>query len=83
MDVDYYMPGCPPEAHQIAAVLDVVIAALKGEGPLPPKGATVGVAPKTCCDECERVKEEKKIQRASSASGSSCPTRRSACSSRA
>ena len=61
VDVDYYMPGCPPEAHQIAAVLDVVTAALKGEGALPPKGAVVGVAPKTCCDECERVKEEKKI----------------------
>ncbi len=61
VDVDYYMPGCAPEAHQIAAVLDVVTAALTGEGELPPKGATVGVAPKTCCDECERVKEEKKI----------------------
>ena len=61
VDVDYYVPGCPPEAHQIAAVLDVVTAALKGEGALPPKGAVVGVAPKTCCDECERVKEEKKI----------------------
>jgi F420-non-reducing hydrogenase small subunit len=61
VDVDYVMPGCPPEAHQIAAVLDVVIAALKGEGPLPAKGATIGVAPKTCCEECERVKEEKKI----------------------
>ena len=61
VDVDYYMPGCPPEAHQIAAVLDVVTAALKGEGALPPKGAVIGVAPKTCCDECERVKEEKKI----------------------
>ena len=61
VDVDYFMPGCPPEAHQIAAVLDVVTAALKGEGELPPKGAIVGVVPKTCCDECERVKEEKKI----------------------
>ena len=61
VDVDYYVPGCAPEAHQIAAVLDVVTAALKGEGELPPKGATVGVSPKTCCDECERVKEEKKV----------------------
>ncbi len=61
VDVDYFMPGCPPEAHQIGAVLDVVTAALKGEVALPPKGAVVGVAPKTCCDECERVKEEKKI----------------------
>ncbi len=59
--VDYSMPGCAPEAHQIAAVLDVVIAGLKGEGALPPAGAVIGVAPKTCCDECDRVKEEKKI----------------------
>ena len=63
VDVDYFMPGCPPEAHQIAGVLDVVTAALKGEGELPAKGATIGVAPKSCCDECERVKEEKKIAR--------------------
>ena len=61
VDVDYFMPGCPPEAHQIAGVLDVVTAALKGEGALPAKGATIGVAPKSCCDECERVKDEKKI----------------------
>jgi F420-non-reducing hydrogenase small subunit len=61
VDVDYFMPGCPPEAHQIAAVLDVVTAALKGEGALPEKGAVIGVSPKTCCDECDRVKEEKKI----------------------
>lgn len=61
VDVDYYMPGCPPEGHQIAAVLDVVTAALKGEGELPPKGAVIGVAPKTCCDECKRTKSEKKV----------------------
>lgn len=61
VDVDYFMPGCAPEAHQIAAVLDVVIAGLKGEGELPPKGSTIGVAPRTCCDECKRVKEEKKV----------------------
>jgi len=61
VDVDYYMPGCPPEGHQIAAVLDVVTAALKGEGELPPKGAVIGVAPKTCCEECKRTKSEKKV----------------------
>ncbi len=61
VDVDYFMPGCAPEARQIAGVLDVVIAGLKGEGELPPKGSTIGVAPRTCCDECKRVKEEKKV----------------------
>jgi len=42
-------------------VLDVVTAALKGEGELPPKGAVIGVAPKTCCEECKRTKSEKKV----------------------
>ena len=27
--VDYYMPGCPPESHQIAAVIDLVICTEK------------------------------------------------------
>ena len=61
VDVDYFIPGCAPEAHQIWAVLEVVMAALEGKGELPPKGSILGVAPKTCCDECKRVKEEKKI----------------------
>ncbi len=63
VDVDYSMPGCPPEAHQIATVLDVVTAALKGEGDLPSKGSVIGVAAKSCCDECKRVMKEKKVAR--------------------
>jgi F420-non-reducing hydrogenase small subunit len=27
VDVDYTIPGCPPEAHQIWAVLEVVVSA--------------------------------------------------------
>ncbi len=61
VDVDYVIPGCAPEAHQIWGVLELVTAALKGDAELPPKGAVIGVGHKTCCDECERVKEEKKI----------------------
>ncbi len=62
VDVDYVIPGCAPEAHQVWGVLELVTAALKGDAQLPPAGETVvGVAPKTCCDECERTKEEKKI----------------------
>ena len=38
VDVDYYMPGCPPESHQIAAVIDLVIQVLQGKAALPPKG---------------------------------------------
>ncbi|OGD14043.1 MAG: oxidoreductase, partial [Candidatus Aminicenantes bacterium RBG_16_66_30] len=57
VDVDYFMPGCPPVAEQIWAVAE---AALTGK--LPPKGSLVGVNPKTVCDECKRTKEEKKIK---------------------
>jgi len=60
--VDYYMPGCPPESHQIAAVIDLVIAALKGEAELPPPGATIGAGDSTVCDECPRTRNIKKIK---------------------
>jgi F420-non-reducing hydrogenase small subunit len=59
--VDYYMPGCPPESHQIAAVIDLVIAALKGEAELPPVGSTIGAGDSTVCDECPRARDIKKI----------------------
>jgi len=68
VDVDYYMPGCPPESPQIAAVIDLVIKVLKGEAQLPPKGSTIGAGDSTVCDECPRkrnvklIKEFKRIQ---------------------
>ena len=61
VDVDYYMPGCPPESHQIAAVIDLVIQVLQGKAELPPKGATIGAGLSTVCDECERTRNVKKI----------------------
>ncbi len=60
--VDYFMPGCPPESHQISAVLDLVIAVVKGEAELPPKGAVIGVGNSTVCDECDRERDVKKIR---------------------
>lgn len=68
VDVDYYMPGCPPESHQIAAVIDLVIKVIKGESELPPKGTVIGAGDSTVCDECPRarnvklIKEFKRIQ---------------------
>lgn len=62
VDVDYYMPGCPPESHQIAAVIDLVIKVVRGEAELPPKGAVIGVGNSTVCDECLRVRNVKMIQ---------------------
>ena len=61
VDVDYYMPGCPPESHQIAAVIDLVIQVLQGKAELPPKGAVIGAGNSTVCDECERKRNVKKI----------------------
>ncbi|MBI5052124.1 MAG: oxidoreductase [Chloroflexi bacterium] len=60
--VDYFMPGCPPESHQIAAVIDLVIQVLQGKATLPPPGATIGVGNSTVCDECKRTRNEKKIK---------------------
>ena len=54
--VDYFVPGCPPQSHQTWAVFE---AFLKGE--LPPAGSVIGAGEKTVCDECQRVKEDKKI----------------------
>jgi F420-non-reducing hydrogenase small subunit len=55
--VDYYLPGCPPEADRI---WDAVVAIL--EGKLPEPGSVIG-ANKTVCDECERTRSEKKIKK--------------------
>jgi F420-non-reducing hydrogenase small subunit len=60
--VDYFMPGCPPEPHQIGAVIDLVIQVLNGKAELPPKGATIGAGTSTVCDECDRSRNEKKIK---------------------
>lgn len=62
VDVDYYMPGCPPESHQIAAVVDLVIKVVKGEAELPPKGCVIGVGNSTVCDECPRARNVKTIR---------------------
>jgi F420-non-reducing hydrogenase small subunit len=54
--VDYYLPGCPPEADRI---WDAVVAIL--EGKLPEPGSVIGVDT-TVCDECPRTRTEKKIK---------------------
>jgi F420-non-reducing hydrogenase small subunit len=62
VDVDYYMPGCPPESHQIAAVIDLVINVIRGEAELPPKGTVIGVGNSTVCEECPRARNVKLIK---------------------
>jgi len=55
--VDYYLPGCPPEADRI---WDAVVAIL--EGKLPPAGSVIG-SDTTVCDDCPRKRSEKKIKK--------------------
>lgn len=55
--VEYYLPGCPPEAKWIEVLVE---AAMSGE--LPPPGTVVGMDV-TVCDECPRERAEKKITR--------------------
>lgn len=62
VDVDYYVPGCPPESHQIGAVIDTVIAVLEGKAELPTKGSVLGAGTSTVCDECPRARGEKHIK---------------------
>lgn len=63
VDVDYLIPGCPPQSDQIAAVVEAVIDILKNGKPLPPKGTVLGASEKCCCDECPREKNVKKIKK--------------------
>jgi len=63
VDVDYVIPGCPPQSDQIAAVVGAVIDILQNGKPLPPKGTVLGASEKSCCDECSRKKDVKKISR--------------------
>lgn len=59
VDVDYSIPGCPPEPHQIWAVVNMFI---QGQ-PLPAKGAVLGGGRSTVCGECSRKRTEKKIRK--------------------
>jgi len=63
VDVDYYVPGCPPQVHQIWAVLETVIDLLENGGQWPPRGTVLGAGEKTCCDECSRERQERRIER--------------------
>jgi F420-non-reducing hydrogenase small subunit len=55
VDVEYFVPGCPPPVPLILKVVDALAT-----NSLPPPGAVIA-SDKTLCDECERKKEEKKI----------------------
>jgi F420-non-reducing hydrogenase small subunit len=63
VNVDYYVPGCPPAPAQVKDVVSAVVAAAVDGGVMPPKGAVIGASDRAMCDECRRTKAEKKITR--------------------
>jgi F420-non-reducing hydrogenase small subunit len=57
VDVDYYLPGCPPPVDLIAKAVEAIAT-----NKLPPKGSVL--APnKSVCDECPRTREKKIISK--------------------
>jgi F420-non-reducing hydrogenase small subunit len=56
VDVDYYLPGCPPTPDLIMTAVTAIV-----ENKLPPKGSIIGPL-KSVCDECRFEKSEKKIK---------------------
>ena len=57
VDVDYYLPGCPPPVGLIENAVEAI-----AKNQLPPKGSIL--APTTSvCDECPKEKEKKKISK--------------------
>src|SRR5271157_1939616 len=57
VDVDYYLPGCPPPVKLIAGAVDAIAS-----GKLPPKGSVLAPL-KSVCDECPRKKDNKRISK--------------------
>ncbi|NLJ43881.1 MAG: oxidoreductase [Bacteroidales bacterium] len=56
VDVDYYIPGCPPQTERLLEVFTAIVTGAE----LPPKGSVVGADNKTQCEECTRKKSENK-----------------------
>ena len=61
IDVDYYVPGCPPTQETLGQLLDAVVAFVYKGVALPPKGTHIGVTKRTLCEECPRHKENKRL----------------------
>jgi len=58
IDVDYTVPGCPPEARTTWLALEALI-----EGKLPPKGTVITHNAKAVCDDCPRKRNVKKVKK--------------------
>jgi F420-non-reducing hydrogenase small subunit len=58
VDVDYVIPGCPPEEKTTWLALEALI-----EGKLPPKGTVISHNAKAVCDDCPLKRDVKKIKK--------------------
>jgi F420-non-reducing hydrogenase small subunit len=56
VDVDYFVPGCPPVGPQVEKVIDTFVG-----GKLPPRGSALGASNKSLCHECKREKTDRKV----------------------
>jgi F420-non-reducing hydrogenase small subunit len=58
VEVDYTIPGCPPEERTTWLALEALI-----EGKLPPKGTVITHNAKAVCDDCPRKRDVKKVKK--------------------
>lgn len=56
VDVDYYLPGCPPQTERLVEVFMAIVEGTE----LPPNGSVVGAYVKSQCDECDRIQTDNK-----------------------
>jgi F420-non-reducing hydrogenase small subunit len=56
VDVDYYLPGCPPQSERLLEVFTAIVSGAE----LPPNGSVIGAGDTGQCDECERIKTDNK-----------------------
>ena len=57
VDVDYYIPGCPPQSERLLEVFTAIVSGAE----LPPRGSVLGALDKSQCDECPREQTENKL----------------------
>ncbi len=58
VDVDFFVPGCPPEEKTTWLALETLL-----NGKLPKRGSVISHSSKALCEECSRVREGKKVKK--------------------
>lgn len=62
VEVDYTVPGCPPEPDRVWQVLQEFISACSGGARLPEAGAVLGAESFGVCEECSLERRDQQIQ---------------------